>query len=606
MDYLGNDRTPSLRQRLPSLRAISGDLGISHHAVSRAASTLVERGVLVRQGYRFFLARSPKEPSGSGSIHVVSLVPGIEEWLRDPPQSGRNDYRTHVLPDPSRGLGLCVDILEGRHGPCSGLIVWPTSVVPDALIARFLDRGIPVVACSAPSVCTSVQVDRLRTGTIVLEHLYHLGHRNVVVMALPGRNRRRKEQIAAFEYVCRHPLKPELEAVLAVSPGEQLSEISETLDALLETHPQATALVVPTSRCFEPALEVLSRKGLNIPGQFTLALLDADILTPPEMRVVRMANSDRQLLHIAVTLLREAMDSLKKFGAMPQRREVYVAPEVQSHGSPPKPPEDRVSPSMSQSASGQEFVHAASLAGRMWDRPAAERIAEARRQGREPHHQAKNRSFSNFHNIDLTPYFNRCFRHTRGWMGNLNLQLPAGVLHAHGVPFQIAGDDHTTEPCALLFASNHARQGASESLPNLVEIPIRQCVHAVYFLQGCGHCSEPRPFAEYKMIGQGGTLGEVALVPEVAESAAKESSGDGGQPSNIVDWFPGGEFWRNLRDPRAKTFVVTENGDPLRYERYLTTIEWVPPQPGTYLEAIRVSSLANRAETLGLLAITVK
>lgn len=75
--------------------------------------------------------------------------------------------------------------------------------------------------------------------------------------------------------------------------------------------------------------------------------------------------------------------------------------------------------------------------------------------------------------------------------------------------------------------------------------------------------------------------------------------------SNVVDWYPRADSWRHLSDPAAKVFIVTEAGDPLHYERYLTSLEWTPAHPGEYLEKIRITSDPDREETLGLLALTV-
>ncbi len=473
IEHLGKNFTPSLRKRLPSLRAISRELGISHHALSRAANTLLERGVLLREGYRFFLTRSPVEAPHAEIIHIVTLVAGIEPWLREAPHGGQREFRTHFLPDPSSGLGFCVDILEGRHGPCGGLIVWPPSFVPDALIARYLERDIPVVACSAPSVCTSVQIDRLRIGATILQHLYQLGHREVVTLALPGRNRRRKEQIAAFEYASRYPLEPDLEVHLAVSAGENEREIAEAIQNLFEAHPEAGALVVPTARCYAPAIEVLTKRGVGISQEVSLAVIDMEDPVPGGEEVITMENSDREILHVAITLLGEAMDSLQKFGVMPRRREVYVTPEVQTRGAS-DPGEGFAAPRLTKIAGGEEFNRFDSLAGSLWDRPREERVAAAQRVGQARHQHTVNRAPHAFEMIELREHFNRCFRHARGWMGNIRFQLPAGVLNAHGAPFKIGGTDHGSEPCVVMLASRNVRHGASEDLPALVEIPIRR------------------------------------------------------------------------------------------------------------------------------------
>jgi hypothetical protein len=54
----------------------------------------------------------------------------------------------------------------------------------------------------------------------------------------------------------------------------------------------------------------------------------------------------------------------------------------------------------------------------------------------------------------------------------------------------------------------------------------------------------------------------------------------------------------------VKHFVVTANGDPFEYERYLYTLEWENPRPRDILREIRISSNPALATTLAVLAIT--
>jgi hypothetical protein len=51
--------------------------------------------------------------------------------------------------------------------------------------------------------------------------------------------------------------------------------------------------------------------------------------------------------------------------------------------------------------------------------------------------------------------------------------------------------------------------------------------------------------------------------------------------------------------------VVTADGDPFEYERYLYTLEWENPHPKHALQEIRISSNPSQPATLGVLAITL-
>jgi hypothetical protein len=50
--------------------------------------------------------------------------------------------------------------------------------------------------------------------------------------------------------------------------------------------------------------------------------------------------------------------------------------------------------------------------------------------------------------------------------------------------------------------------------------------------------------------------------------------------------------------------MVIDPGDPLEYERYLYTLEWVNSSPETGLESIEVCGDPNGTETLVVLGIT--
>jgi hypothetical protein len=72
--------------------------------------------------------------------------------------------------------------------------------------------------------------------------------------------------------------------------------------------------------------------------------------------------------------------------------------------------------------------------------------------------------------------------------------------------------------------------------------------------------------------------------------------------SNLQDWWPGSV---QVRHPSAKYYIVTSEGDPEIYERYIYTLRWINPRPEVKLRGIRLESDPEQSATLAVLAITV-
>jgi len=119
----------------------------------------------------------------------------------------------------------------------------------------------------------------------------------------------------------------------------------------------------------------------------------------------------------------------------------------------------------------------------------------------------------------------------------------------------------------------------------------------VYFLHACGYAGEPMPFAWYDFY-----LADrrPISVPLVARGLGDLPAG--APRPNIQDWWPD---FPQFNSVGVRHLVVTENGDPYDYERYLYTLEWENPFPDAELTTLYVRSNPALETTLALLALTL-
>jgi len=87
--------------------------------------------------------------------------------------------------------------------------------------------------------------------------------------------------------------------------------------------------------------------------------------------------------------------------------------------------------------------------------------------------------------------------------------------------------------------------------------------------------------------------------------APSRSTGRARIRGNIQDWWPSPAF-AQFESARARHYVVTDNGDPILYERYLYTLEWINPHPGKTIGSLVIRSDPEAEATLGVLAITLQ
>jgi hypothetical protein len=177
------------------------------------------------------------------------------------------------------------------------------------------------------------------------------------------------------------------------------------------------------------------------------------------------------------------------------------------------------------------------------------------------------------------------------------LHFGPGRKPIHGVPFDVIDERKNRGNAAVVLRSHRSLSTAGRMLPVEVAIPVRRRVRAVYFLHGCGYVGEPAPFAWYDFYLTGRRPISVPLVA----MGMGEPPPDAPQP-NIQDWWPD---FPQFNGAGVRHLVITENGDPFDYERYLYTLEWENPHPDAELATLYLRSNPATETTLALLGITL-
>ena len=212
----------------------------------------------------------------------------------------------------------------------------------------------------------------------------------------------------------------------------------------------------------------------------------------------------------------------------------------------------------------------------------------------------RKRSSNNWYQIDLTHLANHSMTKEHGWLGkDPLLHFRAGQRPVHGIPFQVIDERRNEGRAVVTFRSPRTHTAGQKQLSIKVDIPVNRCVKALYFLHGCGWARSGL-FAEYIMHFKNGKTSAVPLV-SLGPSSQSSRKQRGRLKPNIQDWWP----LSNPQDfPHAMHAVVFNPADPMEYERYLYTLEWINPRPREEVSFIEIRVDPTAGPALVLIAVT--
>ncbi|TVR53069.1 MAG: GntR family transcriptional regulator [Puniceicoccaceae bacterium] len=570
--------------RLPSARQLAEALGHTQYATNRAVNELVERGLLRRQGYHLYTAA--QHPEIHAPIHIASL------WRADFSQAGlvalaedtRVQLSSHHYNDRAGARKFLLGFHEQR---VDGILFWPPNPPGPLLneISLLGKAGIPTVA-----------VNTILPGVHSLNWNFWDAFNTAALHLVAGGYR----ELAGYWRGVEADWRPQWKGIchslgLASSasrhasyPGRPAANAAALLERLRSDWKNVNGMVIFDPPTAENLLPMLQKAGYHVPNDMALITIgdtaETRTASPP---ISSMASLQSGLNDAAWHLLLSLIRSYRKTGFWPADQILWGQLKLHVRGSTVQPATE---PAIETNRAGNRIVYP-------WSRNPSVRREEASAMNSRPHPSARGEGAGNFLRLDLSGVVNRPVQFRRGWLGDQPLlNLPPGERAFHGVPFHILGGKNHQDNGVLVLRSRHNQTSQLEPLPSRVAIPVGAKTRAVYFLHGCGYASSTEAFAAYTIHTSKGRKHQIPLVP------LSWRHPDNAPEANIQDWwsdFPQHDL------PHALKAVITEDGDPFLYERYLYTLEWVHPDPTDPVRQIVISSPGSSEAALAVLAISV-
>ena len=582
--------------RLPSVRQLAEEWGVGRMALNRAVTEWVGSGILARNGNRYFLGDLS---SADALVPPLDLL--VERWsdagaVERIARHWKIEVRTHRSAGPEDRRAQLLDLLESDR-PSSGVLVygeqWPFE------LAALEQKGIPVVVFGARSVRHShVAHDPGPRVELALSHLMDLGHRELAFIIPPpdlNFDLQHEEVERSFIAACaQHGLKSSTERVFTAAAD--IPEMRRCWQYISHRHPEVTAVVCEQIELAEALIRIVRADGVPVPEKLSVMSLQRDTARSGlDTPVTGIRHDHRKLLELAAFLLMDDIESERTARATPVRHAVLCQPRLfigETTGAPPTLPapiahrsqkRDPLSPSEQPSPSAE------------WPEDLEERVALVEKMNRTRFKDVPQVKEA-YHTIDLRSFALRKLTSYYGWMGQLPLlHFPPGKREIHGVPCEILQR-------AVVLRSRFARTCEGRPLPETLTIPVDREVGGLFILHTGGWLKHHESIGAYDFhVSRKNVLSEEIVaygtgVQTKAEAARRAVM------SIVQDWHPSTPIFSSAR---VKPFLVTRDGDPLRYLRCLYLFHWKNPEPAKRLESLTLRTYHPELRaTLAVLAIT--
>ena len=577
----------------PTEKVLAAEWGVSQAAVNRAALRLIAAGRLRREGYKLLPVAATTVSLVGARLAVLShrsvRFPGIAE------EAARRGVRVeefyYIGRDTLRNALL--KVIQHRF---DGVItrVTDSDWEWDNETAELDRLRIPyVIAEEAPSGHNLAAEDLRNAAAQLVGHLFSHGHREIVCVCSLRRLSRSGAVRLGFEEAClRLGLTSAARNVFDIT-SHTPEAVRTEFQRIRRTCPLTSAVVLFDPEILKSFVAAMRKDGLKVARDLSLVVVgDSVEVRTTEPPVTAVSFDSKCLAHLALDLVCQQMMEVRRLARVPQRQRLRLEGTLR----------ERSSVTTLQSlptARTDEASHGANRLARVWPHAIEQRLREAAETWQWPHRLVESGAAGPFVPLDLSALANRSLRRPHGWLGHLPLlHLGSGLLRIHGVDFSLLDERTNRGRSVVVLRSSRFPLTSRRLLPDRLVLPVGRKVRAVYFLHGCGYAGERVPFAWYEFCRKG--LPPVQL-PLVARGVGPAHSPDT-PPANIQDWWP--EFPQFNADG-VRHVVISENGDPFAYERYLYSLEWVNPEPDAVLEEICVRSNPVVPTTLGLLAVTL-
>lgn len=587
--YLAGEPEPG--SRLPSGREMARRWGLDFSTVSRALHDLVREGQVFREGRKYHVPREMRKRPILPPFHATDVVePGFRAL-----QDLAAVYGTQCVSidgrDATRLSGRVLQILKAGTG---GILLWPPPPELRSIVAA-AQMKVPLVACGRSEVEVSWAAPNYREmGRLAVEYLFEQGHREVALLTLPLSGEARTDRAMGYQGAC-HQLELTASASrIGVVESLRLEDANERIRQLLK---EASGIVCLVPEIAFIAVRLLKKMGRRVPADASvISLQDGPECARADPPVSALSCDDYELGRLAGILLLRHMEEVQRVGRTRGTSGLRVEPRLIERGSSgPGPVRKAVDLS---GARDQGSAAAVSLEGPTGYAHLS--LEERRSIARQTNagHYAVNRP-AGWQHLSLEAWVNRGRQRQGQWFGGFPLlHLASGCQRIHGVPFEIIEEKPERPLSALVLRS----EGGVHTLPSEVSIPVQAFAERLYFLHAAGDVGSCENIASYEVHLENGQVLEQPIV-------ALGRAGQGGtgdfekqvEKAHIQDWWP---TYNHFEHETVRHLMVTEDGDPALYERYLYTLEWTNPFPEVRVDQVRVAMAEQTSARLAVLAIT--
>lgn len=289
----------------PSETELAARFGVTRPTVRQALERLVQVGVLRKErGRGTYVATIPdraQDPDEQPTVKVI--MPSLTDLIHLRVLSGIVDEAhsrgIRVLLAQSGNRSAVQERELAATAGCAGVILWPTndatSVALDALDVPviFLDRYLDLDH-------DHVVVDDVGGAGAVTDHLAGLGHRRIAFIHAESRRLSSiKGRLSGYRTSLQNNAL-EYDRSLVVRTG---GAIERALDELLAIADPPTAAFCVNDVIAVQAFTALRHRGVDIPGEFSVAGFDALEVLPASGRLTSVRRATEQMGRRGMTLM---------------------------------------------------------------------------------------------------------------------------------------------------------------------------------------------------------------------------------------------------------------------------------------------------------------
>lgn len=470
--------------------------------------------------------------------------------------------------------------------PAGILITYPEH---HDLLAEFERQGVSTVVCGHRR-----QGHNFVTGNVshkiqvALEHLNALGHRDIALairVSGPQSLPTASELRASWREGCARQGIDHCTDWIEEAASER--DLRPAWATLRKLSPRPTAIVCSDNLVAGQLIGLARKSRVTVPADLSLVSLmenAAALQSDPPLTTVDIDIA--AMIRIAAFVLCDDIRLRRERPLSTNRQAIVCEPVIHTRGSTREA--DRNAP--------------AAAAKRRWsdDEPARRQAAERLIAERFP---ALAKS-ARFHPLDLGAYVNRSFTPRSSWLGDLPLRnFEPGRHLIHGVPFDVAGGGETRDS-AIVLRSRKVHASGSEPLPVSVEIPVDRQARSIFILHAAGWIRHHETFARYEFRFGDGSAEELDVLAYGRKPSDATTDRKLREEATVQDWHP---TFPVLHSSHALPCLVTQDGDPFLYERYLYVCRWSNPHPDRVMKSIVIRSLDPEIRaTLAVIAITLE